>query len=56
MKPKPMSLMFADPKELARYFAIWELQTRQFADAIRQSTRSKSNLRKAMAKLARAHA
>jgi len=56
MNKQSFPLIFSDPKEAARYFAIWELQTRQFAYAIRQSTRSKSNLRKAKAKLARANA
>lgn len=56
MNKQTSPLIFSDPKEAARYFALWELQTRQFADAIRQGTRSKSNLRKAKAKLERAHA
>lgn len=56
MNRQPFPLIFSDPKEATLYFAIWELQTRQFADAIRQGTRSKSNLRKAKAKLARANA
>ena len=56
MNKQTSPLIFSDPKEAARYFAIWELQTRQFADSIRKSTRSKSNLRKAKAKLARASA
>lgn len=56
MNKQPFPLIFNDQKEAARYFAIWELRTRQFADAIRQSTRSKSNLRKAKANLERARA
>lgn len=56
MNKQPFPLIFSDLKEFARYIAIWEFQTRQFADSIRKSTRSKSNLRKAKAKLERAHA
>ena len=56
MNKQHVPLIFTDPKELERYFAIWELQTRQFAHELRKGVRSKSNLRKAKMKMERAHA
>ena len=56
MNKQTSPLIFSDPKKLARYFAAWELQTRQFAHELRKGVRSKSNLRKAKMKMERAHA
>lgn len=56
MKQKRLPQLRHHAKDLHRMFCEWELQTRTFAHAIRQSARSKSNLRKAKLKMERANA